>query len=60
MSLNSNPFALNPVKVTEVIVNGYSIDKVDSSSYWGAIKVDEKSGKCFKTKKSAIDFAKAN
>lgn len=42
----------------DLIINGYEISKLESSTGWCAIKIGEKIGKAFSTKKSAILYAK--
>ena len=41
----------------DLVINQYIISKIEDSSEWGAIKINEKKGKSFKTKKAAILFA---
>jgi len=44
--------------VKNVIVNGFEIGRVEGSRFYGCIKIGEKRGFLFNTKKAAVSFAK--
>jgi hypothetical protein len=41
------------------VINGYEIGKVECSSSWGVLKLGEKRGLIFKTKRAALAWVRS-